>query len=288
MTNAIATAQLTTENLYARGKVCLTAAREAHTDFKYRPYLALFADGTFLVDERAQTDAVLQNLALEFCAAYPSRKKWQKQYVSPSLLKAVYHKAQEFAWYLPQNALPPDLTSAEHHKLQNFLARVLAHRCLSITTLTTPDWFRFHSPDKEKFALFADGWLVIAQNSPNLGNLPQQISYLYPQIKMVEVVPEYYIGAIYEKLLYIEPSAREIYINLVHQKIMQRLNITAAEALEVMQKQTYGWRRLLFLSEPQARSMIYSNHVENCFIRDDAVFAMQMKAKKDFHIGTFI
>ena len=38
------------DELYLRGKVCLTAAREAHTDFKYRPYLALFADGTFLVD----------------------------------------------------------------------------------------------------------------------------------------------------------------------------------------------------------------------------------------------
>ena len=288
MTNAIITAQAAADELYMHGKVCITATRAARIDFKYRPYLALFADGTFLVDERAQTDAVLQNMALEFCAAYPSRKKWQKQYVSPSLLKAVYHKAQDFDWYLPQNALPPDLTPAERHKLQNFLARVLARRCLSITTLTTPDWFRFHSPDKEKFALFADGWLVVAQNSPNLGNLPNQISRLYPQIQMVEVVPEYYIGAIYEKLLYTEPSAREIYINQVHKKIMQRLSITAAEALEVMQKQTHGWRRLLFLSEPQARSMIYSNHVENCFIRDDAAFAAQMNAQKDFHIGTFI
>ena len=287
MTNTLIKPSIIDE-LYLRGKVCLTAANSAHIDFKYRPYLALFADGTFLADDRAQTDIVLQNLITEFCVAYPSQKRQKVQFVPPPLLKAVYRRAQDFDWYLPQYAFPPNLSVAEKHKLRGFLARVLSRPCLSITTLTTPDWFRFYSPDKAKFALFADGWLTIADTSPCLNDLPHQICALYPQIQMVEVVPQYCIDAVYERLLYTEPSAREIYIDLVHRKIMRRLKITAAEALEVMQKQTHGWRELLFLTEQKARSMIYSDFVENCFMHDDAVFAAQMAQKKDFRIGTFI
>ena len=99
------------ENIYTHGKVCLTAAEPAHIDLKYRPYLALFADGTFLVDERAQTDIVLQNLTAEFCAAYPSQKRQKTQFVSPQLLKAVYRRAQDFDWYLPQYHVPADLSA---------------------------------------------------------------------------------------------------------------------------------------------------------------------------------
>ena len=276
------------DELYLRGKVCITAAKSAHTDFKYRPYLALFADGTFLADDRAQNDVVLQNLIAEFCVAYPSQKRQKVQFVPPTVLKAVYRRAQDFDWYLPQYHVPADLSAGEKHKLRGFLVRILQRQCLSVTTLTTPDWFRFYSPDKGHFALFADGWLTIAENSPCLNDLPHQICDLYPQIQMVEVVPQYYIDAVYERLLYTEPSAREIYIDLVRQKVMRRLKISAAEALEVMQKQTYGWRRLLFLDEKLARSMIYSAYVEDCFIKEDVLFAAQMADKKDFHIGSFI
>lgn len=273
--------------LYAHGKVCLTAHQEAEIDKKYRPYLALFADRTFLVDERAQNDVVLQKLAFEFCKKYPSQKKLSKRYVSSQLLKAVYLRAQDFEWYLPQYDIPTDLSVVDRQKLQSFLRRIQQRQCLSITTLTTPQWFRFYSPDKEKFALFAGGWLVVAQNSPNLEPLIGNISKLYPQIEMIEVVPEYYIMAIYERLLYMEPSAREIYIDLVRKKLVKRLKISYDEALKVMKNQTYGWRELLFLSEQNARSMIYSDYVENCFMQEDAVFAKQMMAKKDFHIGLF-
>ena len=102
---------------------------------------------------------------------------------------------------------------------------------------------------------------------------------------MVEIVPNHYIEAIYERLLYTQPSAREIYINLIHQKLMKRLKIDSDEALKVMQKQTYGWHELLFLSEQKARSMIYSEYVEHCFMQTDVHFATQMATKKDFRIG---
>ena len=288
MINAIITQKDAVDELYERGKVCITAHKEADIDKKYRPYLALFADGTFLIDKRAKDDIVLQNSVLEFYKNYPLQKKLSKQYVLPQLLKAVYHRAQNFDWYLPQYNIPTNLSAADRQKLQHFLKRMLQRQCLSITTLTTPEWFRFYSPDKEKFALFSGGRLAVSQNNLQKDELLRNISTLYPQIEMIEIVPEYYINAIYEKLLYIEPSAREIYIGLVQKKLMERLKIDCNEALKVMQNQTYGWRKLLFLSEQNARSMIYSDYVENCFMRSDAAFAAQMFAKKDFHIGVFM
>ena len=288
MVNSIVTQEDAVNELYAHGKACLTAHKEANIDKKYRPYLALFADGTFLVDERAKDDAVLQNLVFEFFKAYPIQTKLYKQYVSAQMLKAVYRRAQDFDWYLPQNSMPTDLEASDEQKLHCFLERILKRRCLSITTLTTPEWFRFYSPDKEKFALFEGGWLIVAQNSPNIETLPCNISKIYPQIEIVEVVPDYYIGAIYERLLYTELSAREIYIDLVRKKMMERLKIGSDEALKVMQNQTFGWRKLLFLSEQNARSMIYSEYVENSFIESDEHFAAQMATKKDFYIGVFL
>ncbi|MBQ8481738.1 MAG: hypothetical protein IJ532_04325 [Alphaproteobacteria bacterium] len=288
MINTIITQKTVVDELYANGKVCVTAHKEAGIDTKYRPYLALFADGTLLVDEHAQGDIVLQNSVLEFYKDYPSQKRLVKRYVPPQLLKAVYHRAQDFDWYLPQYDIPADLSTADKQKLCKFLERTMQRRCLSITTLTTPDWFRFYSPDKEKFALFEGGRLALAQNNPHIEELLSDISKFYPQIEIIEVVPEYYIGAIYESLLYTESSAREIYINLMQQKLMKRLKINSEEALNIMQNQTYGWRKLLFLSEQNARSMIYSEYVEKCLMQDDAVFAEQMLAKKDFHIGVFL
>ena len=287
MTNEIITQQGAVKELYAHGKVCITAHKEANIDKKYRPYSALFADGTFLVDERAENDAVLQSLMFEFYHDYPMQRKLNKQYVSPQLLKAVYRYAQDFDWYMPQYNIPSDLSVADRQKLHAFLERILPRKCLSITTLTTPDWFQFYSPDKEKFALFAGEWLIISENSPLKESLACDISKLYPQIEMVQIVPEYYVNAVYEKLLYREPSAREIYIGLMKQKLMSRLNISSEEALEVMQKQTHGWQKLLLLSEQEARSMIYSEYVEHCFAKEDRVWAELMN-KKDVKIGCFL
>ena len=70
--------------------------------------------------------------------------------------------------------------------------------------------------------------------------------------------------------------------------MMERLKIGSDEALKVMQNQTFDWRKLLFLSEQNARSMIYSEYVENSFIESDEHFAAQMATEKDFYIGIFL
>ena len=269
MINNIITQQNAVDELYAHGKVCLTASKMAKIDSKYRPFLALFADETFLVDERAQTDEVIKEIALEFRIAFPTLHQLKWQYVSASFLKAVYHKAQEFDWYLPQYPISPNLSPDEVRKLQGFLKRITNAPCLSVTTITTPEWFRFYSPDKGKFALFANGWLVIARNSPFLDELPSDISRVYPQISMVETVPEYYVTAIYEQLLYTQPSAREIYIELEKRKIMQSRNASEKEAAEMLQSNPISWKKLLLCDEKTARSMIYSDFVEKSLAATD-------------------
>ena len=277
MKNNIITQQNAMDELYAHGKICLTASKMAKIDSKYRPFLALFADETFLVDERAQTDEVIKEIALEFRIAFPTLHQLKWQYVSASFLKAVYHKAQEFDWYLPQYPISPNLSPDEVRKLQGFLKRVTNAPCLSVTTITTPEWFRFYSPDKGKFALFANGWLVIAQNSPFLDELPSDISQIYPQISMVETVPEYYVTSIYEHMLYIQPSAREIYIELEKRKIMQSRNISEDEAVVILQSNPKSWKKLLLCDERTARSMIYSHFVEKCFAEEDGQWQEIMK-----------
>lgn len=288
MINEVITSEDAVEELYAKGKVCLTAHKEANIDKKYRPYLALFADGTFLVDERAQTDVVLQNLFIDFCNEYFSKKRKAKQYVSPQMLKAVYRKAQDFDWYEPQYASWKDLTAAERSKMRQFWRRTEDKTCLSVTTITTPEVFRFYSPDKGKFALFADGWLTLAEDSPYLEELPRALSKLYPETNMVEIVPPHYVEMIYDCLLYRQPSAREIYIDLCMLKMCQKMQVSRKEALDIMQKQISGWSKLLLLDEKTARSMIYSEFVEKTLAQNDKRWADIMAAKKEYLIGKFL
>lgn len=279
MINNIITQQNAMDELYAHGKICLTASKMAKIDSKYRPFLALFADETFLVDERAQTDEVIKEIALEFRIAFPTSHQLKWQYVSADFLKAVYHKAQEFDWYLSQYPILQNLSLDKVKRLQAFLRRVTSAPCLSVTTITTPEWFRFYSPDKGKFALFANGWLVIAQNSPFLDELPSDISRIYPQISMVETVPEYYVTAIYEQLLYTQPSAREIYIELEKRKIMQSRNVLEKEVAEMLQSNPISWKKLLLCDEKTARSMIYSDFVEKSLAATDENWAQEMANK---------
>ena len=102
MDNNLVTADELVESLYTHGKICLTVSTMANMDSKYRPFLALFADGAFVVDECAQDDIVLQNMVSEFRIKYNLNKVRGTKYCAPQILKAVYSYAQNFDWYLPQ------------------------------------------------------------------------------------------------------------------------------------------------------------------------------------------
>ena len=253
------------ESLFFNGNICLSAAKTNNIDVKFRPFIALFSDRTFLVDKQAETDKVIKNIIVKFRTTYPTPYPLEWKYVPSTLLKAIYLKAQEFNWYSPQYPIPNNLSTEELKKLKHFMQKIIDLNCLSITSLLTSKWYHYFSPDILKFALFDNGYLVISEDCPILDELPSRICESYPEINMIDIVPQYFISAIYERLLYTQPSAREKYIELKKLDIMQKNNYSDAEALKVLQNKTKLWENLLLTDEKTARSMIYSHYVKKHF-----------------------
>lgn len=288
MTEAILTQEKIIEDLFSRGKVCLTATNLLPMETKYRFFSALFADGTFLIDEQVKFDAAVAEIVQDFWFRYKPQRSSCTQYVTADFLKAVYRKAQEFDWYAPQYKLPQNLSKEQKDKLRQFVRRVTSGSvCLSVTTVQTPDIMRFYSPDRARFALFDNGRLVVSEQSPYIDELSADLCRLYPQTCLIEQVPDYYVSAIYESLLYVQPSAREIYKEVIIGKYMKKHNLSREEALAVLRRQPEGWQRVLIIDEVKARSMIYSEYAEYCLARDDKVWAELMN-KKDIKIGSFV
>ena len=220
------------KQLYSRGNICLTASKMINVDAKYRPFLALFSDYTFLVNETAKTDRTLNEIILKFRVNYSTNYELNWQYVSSDFLKSIS-----------------------------------GLYCLSVTHLITPIWYRFFSPDKQKFALFDNGLLVVAENNPHSDELISNISQTYSQINIIKLVPEYFISAIYEQLLYTQLSARETYIELEKYKLEQTHQYTKEKALQILQSNSQQWKKLLLTDEKTARSMIYSYYARKLLLK---------------------
>ncbi|MBQ8750584.1 MAG: hypothetical protein IJZ30_02980 [Alphaproteobacteria bacterium] len=271
MHNTIITSNDYLERLYSCGNICLTASKMINIDAKYRHFLALFSDKTFFVDESVKTDNVIRDIVINFRFKYPTFGQLIWRYVSTDFLKEIYLKSQEFSWYAYQCNLLDNLSTTETKKLRNYLQSIKGLRCLSVTHLTTPLWYCYFSPDKVKFALFDNGYLVIAENTPYIDDFQASICSFFPQINIIKTVPEYYITATYEQLLYTQQSAREIYIELVKKELQNKYYCTEREAQLKLQQNPNQWKKLLFINEPKARSMIYSNYVKNYFNKKDTL-----------------
>ncbi len=269
MNNAILSKNDYLNSLYSNGNICLTASKTTNVDIKYRPFLALFSNKTFFVNENAQTDNIIRDIIINFRFRYPTVEHLIWQYVSTDFLKEIYLKSQEFSWYAYQCKLLDNLSTTETKKLQNYLQSIQGLRCLSVTHLTTPLWYCYFSPDKVKFALFDNGYLVIAENAPYIDKFQSSICNFFPQINIIKIVPEYYITATYEQLLYTQQSAREIYIELRKNELQNEYCCTKQEALSKLQQSPNQWKKMLLMSETEARSMIYSNYVKNYFNKRD-------------------
>lgn len=123
----------------------------------------------------------------------------------------------------------------------------------------------FNTDCREFLALFSSGHFYVSDEYKG-------------EMSFKGSIPVYQFMDKHKYLVYFEP----VYVPL--QKYMKRLKITSEEALKVMQNQIYGWRNLLLMSEQKARSMIYSEYIENCLIESDEHFATQMATKKEFRI----
>ncbi|MBR5599127.1 MAG: hypothetical protein IKW39_03705 [Alphaproteobacteria bacterium] len=269
MTNTFVSKNDYLDRLYSNGNICLTASKTNNVDVRYRPFLALFSDETFFVDENAKTDKGIRNIIIKFRIMYPTLKELNWKYVSSNFLKEIYLKSQEFDWYAHQYKIPDNLSIMERTNLHKYLKSIKSLRCLSVTNITTNLWYCYFSPDKIKFALFENGYLIIADNYPYIDEFLSNICSIYPQINMIKTLPDYYISATYEQLLYTQQSAREIHIELRKNELQNKYQCTELEALQKLQKIPNQWEKLLFTDEAEARSLIYSNYVRDCLKKKD-------------------
>lgn len=260
------------QNLFTNGNICLTASKEEKIDSECREYLALMSDGRFLVaEEYGNRHGVRDYRKIEaFRRRHPEYVYLQREYVPQNYIKAIYKKAEEFDWFLPADKAKPNkserkLTEDEKLKMNIFIYKLLAdnNKCLSVVC---PSEHLFYAPDTVKYALFSNGRLLLDEQEPKIveNDLLTEIRKYFPKLSLqVERVPSYYLPEIYERLLKIQKSAREIYIEILKQKarkLKNMLNIAHHEALEISAKMVgwKNWKEVNSINESQARLAIHS------------------------------
>ena len=255
-------------DFFDKGKVLITAYKEADIDAIYRPFVALFADKTLLVNDITKIDETVANIVNSFCLKYGVTGV-RKEYVSANLLKAIYLKAQDFEWYRYQYSVCNNLSQNNFSDFRNFISKtVKGSKCLSVMSLLTSNIFNFYSPDKYRFALMDNGMLIISEECSCIEKLQKDISELYPQTDLIKIVPDAYLWGIYENKLYTQLSARELYINMYIERLQITENISLWEAFKSINKLAI-WEKMQKMSEREARSMIYSLHFERMMEQHD-------------------
>jgi len=260
------------ETLYADGNICLTASKYENIDPECRQYMALMSDGRFLVaEEYADRYGIKDYRKIDaFYRQHPEYVYLQKEYVPQSYINAIYKKAEKFAWFLPaeqfvDNKTKQILTDEERLKMNIFIHRLLAggNKCLSVVC---PSERLFYSPDNLKYALFADGRLLLDERQLKIteDDLLVEIKKYFSALNLhLERVPSYYIDEIYDRLRKIQKSAGEIYLEILKQKakkLKTMLKIPHHEALELSAKMVgwKNWKEATSVDEKLARLAIHS------------------------------
>ena len=140
-----------------------------------------------------------------------------------------------------------------------YIENLIANRkCVSVT-IPVKSGEISASPDLQKYALFADGKLVYASEVPPTKRLKED----FPKMDFEEEqVPEYYIENIYKKLLTVQKSANEIFIEMLKQKarkLKKIFNLPHHKALETVANMAgiAKWEKVSELTEQQSRRGIY-------------------------------
>lgn len=100
---------------------------------------------------------------------------------------------------------------------KQFIAELISNnKCISVVSP-----HQDLSPDWEKYALFADGRLIVDELKPQLwiNHLVSEISTIFPKLTLkIESKPVYLIEEIYKRLMSLQKTAREIYLEMMKQK----------------------------------------------------------------------
>lgn len=259
------------QTLFAGGNICLTASKDENINPECRKYMVLMDDGRFLISEDYNNHFGIKDYR-KIDAFYRQHEEYvylQREYVPQHYIDAIYQKAQEFEWFMPAEDYKeePQSPLREDEKLQMniFIHNLLAddNKCLSVVC---PSDKLFYSPDNYKYALFADGRFLLGSDYPKIveSDLLSEMKKVFPQLDIyVERVPSYYIPEIYNRLLKIQKSAGEIYLEILKQKakkLKNMLNIRHYEALEISAKMVgwKNWKEATLIDESTARLAIHS------------------------------
>lgn len=244
------------ENCFKNSGILLTASKDENIDSDYRKMLALFEDGSYFISEdyAGNKSAFNQNKEKIFRQNHPYYVYLKPVYVPSDYIKALYKKAEEYAWYA--------LTGNESTEADGGIGELFNGRtCLSVCDKAIG--FKVISPDIDRFALFSDGELYLSEDkykSESLENyLIEDLKKMYPNVNfVVKKVPDSYISAIYQELPKHQKGAKTIYLEILKQKarkLKKKKGLTHTEALEEVAKKCgfSGWREATQISEADAR-----------------------------------
>ena len=244
------------ENCFKNSGVLLTASKDEQIDSEYRKMLALFEDGSYFIsdDYAGSKSAFNKNKEKMFRQNHPNYVYLESVYVPSDYIKALYKKAEEYAWYAP--------TGGESIEDEDSIGELFSGRiCLSVCDKAVN--FAIISPDIERFALFSDGELLLSadkyKTESSYEYLIDDLKKAYPNLNfVVKKVPDAYISAIYKELPKYQKSAKTIYLEILKQKarkLKREKGIAHHEALEGVARKCgfANWYEATQISEENAR-----------------------------------
>ena len=257
------------QKLFENDNICLSASKYEDINPVHRQDLALFSDGRFIVSDKFSLLTGIHDFKKmsAFWHQYPEYIYLEQEVVSQEYIDYIYQKSVEYEWYITpleaskkyQSSHPSvqHILSAEE---KQFIAELISNnKCISVVSPRQD-----LSPDWEKYALFADGRLIVDERKPPLwvNYFAKEISTIFPKLTLkIESKPVYLIEEIYKRLINLQKTAREIYLEMMKQKarkLKKMLNIPHHEALELAAKITgwNNWKEITQIDEARARFVI--------------------------------
>lgn len=257
--------------LFENNNVCYTAAKQEQFDPKYRKFLALFSDGQFVVSEEYRFGSKIHNYldVRDFCSKYNKYLYFRAVYVPSNYIDAIYKYAENFDWFIAENdhikkwqeTHTDSISSKQAIERNMYIDNLLRNNeCLSVIN-PLPN---IMSPDRLKYAFFADGSLVVNEDMPywQQEDLCKELAVRFPDKKItIKMVPTSYILEIYTWLLRYQKSAKQTYIDMLNQKIehlQHTLKLSKQNAKKAILKSSGfdSWDDIEWIDEAQARYLI--------------------------------
>lgn len=261
------------DDLFSNGNVCLTACKTEIVNPEYRPYLAVFSDGRFIVSaDHVRTMGIHdQHKILDFRNRVRPDFVYLKEQIVPSdWVEEIYRCAAGYDWYSSEaealeryeKSLGAKKIEPREYVERDAFVRSLFEKAKCLSVLNPEK--SYFSPERYNYAVFSDGRLIVDEKNKDFNNadLEKMFKKAYPGLDIrIEKVPSFYIPEIYKRLPKYQKGAAEIYMEMLKQKaraLKKMLNIPHHEALEICAKMCgwKNWKAASRISEAQARSAV--------------------------------